>query len=125
MRYNLLVRASALAVFAAGTVVGAQAQTTPADPSITTAPEPANAQTSNSELNADGTDRDGEQGEEITVTGSRIRLPNITSLQPTATVSRRYIEERGFTNAADALNELPGFVAASRRAARKAASGRA
>lgn len=44
----------------------------------------------------------------ITVTGSRIRLPNLESLEPTTTVDDRQIEERNFTNVADALNELPG-----------------
>lgn len=109
MRCTLLVRASAFAIFAAGMSATVQAQTTPADPAATIAPDTDNPTQPNSTLNADGTDRGADQAEEITVTGSRIRLPNITSLQPTATVSRRYLEERGFTNAADALNELPGI----------------
>ncbi len=45
----------------------------------------------------------------ITVTGSRIRLPNIENLQPTITVGEQYIEDRNLTNVADALNEIPGF----------------
>ncbi len=109
MRCTLLVRASAFAIFAAGMSASVQAQTTPADPAVTTAPDTNNPTQPNSTLNADGTDRSAAPAEEITVTGSRIRLPNITNLQPTATVSRRFIEERGFTNAADALNELPGI----------------
>lgn len=57
--------------------------------------------------NADGSDAD--EGETITVTGTRIRLPNLRSLEPTVTVDFRQIRERNFTNVADALNELPGF----------------
>lgn len=67
-------------------------------------------------LNADGTPRttrdrspESDDGEEITVTGSRIRLPNVENLQPTRTVTREYIQDRGITNVADAINELPGI----------------
>ena len=55
--------------------------------------------------NADGSEARGT----ITVTGTRIRLPNLESLEPTTTVDRRQIQERNFTNVADALNELPGI----------------
>lgn len=44
----------------------------------------------------------------VTVTGSRIRLPNLENLQPTLTTDRAYLVDRGITNVADALNELPG-----------------
>ena len=55
--------------------------------------------------NADGSPLD--QG--IVVTGSRIRLPNLVSKEPTVTVTSDYIADRGLTNVADALNEIPGF----------------
>ena len=45
----------------------------------------------------------------ITVTGSRIRLPNLESIEPTTTLDNRQLRERNFTNIADALNELPGI----------------
>lgn len=45
----------------------------------------------------------------ITVTGTRIRLPNLESIEPTATLDNRQLRERNFTNIADALNELPGI----------------
>lgn len=48
-------------------------------------------------------------GGSIVVTGSRIRLPNLVSLEPTVTITSDYIEDRGITNVADALNEIPGF----------------
>lgn len=57
------------------------------------------------ETNADGSDKD----EGIVVTGSRIRLPNLSGKEPVVTVSANYIEDRGLTNVADALNEIPGF----------------
>lgn len=45
----------------------------------------------------------------ILVTGSRIRLPNLESIEPTTTLDNRQLRERNFTNIADALNELPGI----------------
>ena len=52
--------------------------------------------------------QDSEGAEPILVTGSRIRLPNLESIEPTTTIDYRQLRERNFTNIADALNELPG-----------------
>ena len=47
---------------------------------------------------------------DVFVTGSRIPRPrNLTSLEPSVTVTKDYIEARGLTNIADALNEQPLF----------------
>lgn len=46
---------------------------------------------------------------EIVVTGSRIRLPNLDSLEPRVTVGSQYIEARNLTNIGDVLNEIPGI----------------
>lgn len=54
--------------------------------------------------------KDTESGdEEIVVTGSRIRLPNTVSSSPITTVNQQYLQDRGLTNVADALNEIPGI----------------
>lgn len=53
-------------------------------------------------------DGDGKKKDEITVTGTRVRLPGITSFEPITTITAQYIEDRGLTNVADAVNELPG-----------------
>lgn len=45
----------------------------------------------------------------IVVTGSRIPKPNFDTVQPSTVLNSQAIEERGFVNAADALNELPQF----------------
>ncbi|MFD0739670.1 TonB-dependent receptor domain-containing protein [Lysobacter koreensis] len=45
----------------------------------------------------------------IVVTGSRIRRAGFDTLEPATVVTREYIDERGITNVADALNEIPGF----------------
>lgn len=45
----------------------------------------------------------------ITVTGSRIRRAGYDTLEPALVVSQEYLDKRGLTNVADALNELPGF----------------
>ncbi|MET3437094.1 Plug domain-containing protein [Sphingomonas sp. 1185] len=49
------------------------------------------------------------QNNEVTVTGTRIRLPNTVSQEPIVTVGSDYLEARNLTNVADALNEIPGF----------------
>ena len=45
----------------------------------------------------------------IVVTGSRIPKPNFDTVQPSVVLNSQAIEQRGFVNAADALNELPQF----------------
>ena len=45
--------------------------------------------------------------EELVVTGSRIRRAELTSVQPLQVITTENIEKRGYTNVADALNELP------------------
>ena len=46
----------------------------------------------------------------IVVTGSRIpRRAGFDTLEPATVVSSEYLEARGLTNIADALNEIPGF----------------
>ena len=52
---------------------------------------------------------DSDEGKDIVVTGSRIKLPNLTSKEPIVTVNAQYLEDRGITNVADALNEIPGY----------------
>jgi outer membrane receptor protein involved in Fe transport len=59
-------------------------------------------------------DETTEQAEETTldavqVTGSRIFRAGFDTLEPATVVTREKIEQRGITNIADALNELPGF----------------
>lgn len=50
-----------------------------------------------------------DKGAAIVVTGSRIKLPNLSSAEPIVTVTSQYVEDRNLTNIADALNEIPGF----------------
>ncbi|NUR44708.1 MAG: TonB-dependent receptor [Sphingomonas sp.] len=45
----------------------------------------------------------------IVVTGSRVPKPNFDTVQPSTVLNSQAIEQRGFVNAADALNELPQF----------------
>lgn len=46
---------------------------------------------------------------EVVVTGSRIVRAGYDTLEPATVVTGDYIESRGLTNIADALNETPGF----------------
>ena len=68
----------------------------------------APASSSNDCVDAEGNEACADDAE-ITVTGSRIRLPNLQSKEPTVTLGSQYIEDRGITNVADALNEIPGY----------------
>lgn len=45
---------------------------------------------------------------DIVITGTRIRQPNLDSFEPTVSLGRSYLEDRGITNLADALRESPG-----------------
>lgn len=47
--------------------------------------------------------------EPITVTGTRIRRAGFDTLEPAIVVNEDYLKNRGLTNVADAINELPGF----------------
>lgn len=64
-------------------------------------------ETSIAQYNADGSAVTEDKA--IVVTGSRIKLPNLSSAEPIVSVQAKYIEDRGLTNVADALNEIPGF----------------
>lgn len=52
-------------------------------------------------------DEEAEEGDVITVTGSRIKNPSVENLEPTQFITDTYISDRNFINAADALNDLP------------------
>jgi outer membrane receptor protein involved in Fe transport len=57
---------------------------------------------------SDATDK-GAVVEEMVVTGSRLAVSGFDTLQPTQSLSADTLENRGFLNAGDALNELPIF----------------
>ena len=61
------------------------------------------------DLDSNGVCDSEESSQQIVVTGSRIKLPNLTNPEPTVSLSAQYLEDRGITNVADALNEVPGF----------------
>ncbi|MGY2732428.1 TonB-dependent receptor plug domain-containing protein [Sphingomonas sp. UYP23] len=100
-RTAFIVSSSLLALCAVG-VSPAFAQSE--KPVAGQAPDPAAITPSNT-VDAEGRS----DGGEIVVTGSRIPRRNLTSLEPTVTVTRDYVENRGITNVANALNEQPGF----------------
>lgn len=43
----------------------------------------------------------------ITVTGTRIRVPNLENPEPTTSITQEFIQQRNFINVADAINDLP------------------
>lgn len=59
--------------------------------------------------NAAADDEDTTELEEVLVTGSRIKRAGFDTLQPAIQVDAQFIDDRGFTNVAQALNEIPAF----------------
>ena len=101
------LRTSAIA---AGLIVGAlpaQAQTEAAQ----NRPQQADALTTSqgNTQTAAATEAAPSDNEGVIVVGSRIPRPNYDTVQPSTILSSQAIEQRGFVNAADALNELPQF----------------
>ena len=87
--------------FLSATALAGAALTVPNSLLAQTAPAPA------AELADESAD--AKEGESIVVTGSRIRRAGFDTLEPATVVSSEYLEARGLTNVADALNEIPGF----------------
>jgi len=54
-------------------------------------------------------DEDAADLSRVTVTGSRIERAGLDTFYPAITVDRQLIEDRAYTNVADALNEIPTF----------------
>lgn len=106
MNIKALLGATALVstVFAAP---AAYAKAEPAQAQATEADSPSSK--SDDASIASSMSQPDNQGEEILVTGSRIRRAGFDTLEPATVVSEKYLEARGLTNVADALNEIPGF----------------
>jgi hypothetical protein len=121
MRYaDLRTCVSAMALAAAFAPLPALAQGVPDNQQTTPGAAPENQPADDncppgqtSRVNADGStvcrDANGRDSADIVVTGSRVRLPNLRSQYPIASVGSQYVEDRNLTNIADALNEQPGF----------------
>lgn len=88
------LRSAAVIVFSTAIAYPALAQEVPAeeDPAIAS---PADAAA------------DASEGEPITITGSRIRRPNLDSAVPITSIAGESLVEAGQTNIGDTLNELP------------------
>ena len=95
---RLEIAALPLAIAALAAPSGAYAQTT-----APAAPAAADC------VDADSNGVCDNEEQSIVVTGSRIRLPGLENKEPTVSITSQYIDDRGLTNAADALNEIPGF----------------
>jgi outer membrane receptor protein involved in Fe transport len=91
---------------------GAVLLAAPAWAQVAAVPAQPPAATAQQRTDADpGAVRDADDADatvsEIVVTGSRIRRTDLTSAQPIQIISTERIDQKGQTNVADALNELP------------------
>lgn len=113
MRKFGLLESSALrsALFGFGVALAVPAYAQSSGPPQTVIPPEQGPDDDTAEGEADVRQPDGSaaEGEPLTVTGTRIRLPNLQSIEPITTLDNRQLRERNFTNIADALNELPGI----------------
>lgn len=100
-KVSLILQAS-IATLSASLAMPAFAQSAPAQAPVTSA-----AQQSGSTLEAGSAAT--AQPSDIVVTGSRIARPAVDNAQPTTTLSSATLNNRGYTDVARALNELPGF----------------
>lgn len=100
-----LLGASALGSIAGVLIPGiAAAQATPS----TTQPDAVQAAVPDSQQ-VEGTNSDGSESTDgtVTVTGSRIPRPETDGVLPGVSISAQQIQTRGFTNALEALNDIP------------------
>lgn len=84
-------------------VPSAFAQTTTGTPSAASETPSEQEQKRDEQASADGEDRKGE----IVITGSRIPRPETDGVLPGVQITSQNIETRGFTNALEALNDIP------------------
>ena len=117
-RLLALSTVSAAALFALSAAVPANAQTSaPATPGSDLCQAPADQRDKNANCppaanqaaEADAQSEATAESQGIIVVGSRIPRPNFDTVQPSTVLTSQTIEQRGFVNAADALNELPQF----------------
>ncbi|MFA5970674.1 MAG: TonB-dependent receptor [Sphingomonas sp.] len=107
MKIQLATSASALAFAMVAFSPAAFAKAGPVDEAAPANEAPATLQ--GAEEPSDSKDAQVSD-KDIVVTGSRIQLPNLKAFEPTiSTVNQEYLTDRGLTNVADALNELPGI----------------
>jgi outer membrane receptor protein involved in Fe transport len=99
----LIFFASASPAFAADTAATAQPATPPAEDQTTNSTQPSTV-VAVTEANKPTPKSPGEQ---ITITGSRIKKPNLDSALPITSLQGEQFFERGQTNIGDALNDLP------------------
>jgi outer membrane receptor protein involved in Fe transport len=95
--------------FAAAAAAASAAQTVPPPPATTQAVQDSTTNSTNpndiAQANAVNNGRASQNA--ITVTGSRIRRPNLESVVPVTSIQGEQFFQRGNTDIGDALNELP------------------
>ena len=120
-----MVGAAALAVVSAGS---ASAQTS--DAPVATAPATGAPQASPTfgapaAVAPTGANPGGNEVQEVVVTGSRIRQPNLTATSPLTTVNRAEFQLEGTTRVEDLLNNLPQVTASQTSGVSNGATGTA
>ena len=89
--------------------MGLTAQPSVSDASIATSQSAQQNSADQPDSEDDEREAEQEDVERMVVTGSRIKRAGYDTLQPAVSLSSEFIEDRGFANVADALNETPAF----------------
>jgi outer membrane receptor protein involved in Fe transport len=69
----------------------------------------ASGNVANAQAQTNGEEQEDGALEEIVVTGSRIRRASYDMLQPSVEINSEFMDDRGFANVAEGLNQLPAF----------------
>lgn len=106
MKVSLAGQVSLTALLFASIPCAANAQTAPAAASASDDPAKVDPAKRDEAANPD----EQQSPEDVVVTGSRLRGTGLRDFEPhLGSVGQQYLQDRGFTNVADALNELPGI----------------
>lgn len=104
---------ASVSLVAAPAVALAQPAPAPTAPAVSERPGSTNTAESGQDKSPGSPSANGEDAnsvQEVVVTGTRIRRAELTSSQPIEVIGGQYITDKGFTNAAQAINQLPGIA---------------
>jgi outer membrane receptor protein involved in Fe transport len=105
----LMIATSVLAISFPVLSAPACAATDPRSGPDNQAPQADSPAQDNSSIASSASSAGNSDDQDIVVTGSRIPRPNLDTGQPTIVIDSKLVDQRGYTNIADALKAIPSF----------------
>lgn len=105
----LMIATSVLAISFPVLSAPACAATDPRSGPDNQAPQADSPAQDNSSIASSAPSAGNSDDQDIVVTGSRIPRPNLDTGQPTIVIDSKLVDQRGYTNIADALKAIPSF----------------